>query len=43
MIYVIAALAYGFAIWLGWSFGYLAGYRDAVTFVKRYPLPDERN
>lgn len=38
MIYVIAILTYLFAIWLGHSIGYVHGYQDATSFVKRFPL-----
>lgn len=27
MLYVIAGLAYAFAVWLGYSFGFAAGFR----------------
>jgi len=35
MLYIVAALAYGFALWLGYSYGYSAGLQAAGTIIRR--------
>jgi len=35
MLYIIAGLSYVFALWLGYSYGYSAGLRDAGTIIRR--------
>ena len=35
MLYLIAALAYAFALWLGYSYGYSAGLKSARLIIMR--------